>query len=354
VQTSFLKGLDAILYPGACFLSSILPKPAHALSEKPLILRPGGLGDLICADIALQELALEAGDFTWLIENRSKPWAEFRGLPYLCYEENPRKTLEQVWGGHSLVINTEQFFGLTEAYGLLVRAKGGRLVSFETNRAAWWSDLTVSYDWRDRHETIEFARLFAVALRLPEPTGPRLSRPRPQQPDAPPLVLIAGRQSPSRRLSLEAWTSLITKWHQKRPFLIAAAPEDADFAGQLTGRFDGLAVRFEGSFNELCDQIARSEEMFTMDGGGVHIASYFGVPTLALFTSGRDRKWHPLGEGSRILRRHDLACQPCTKFGQVPPCPFGYACLKLEDVAPTPAECINPAEGSNPADGSKA
>jgi len=335
VQTSFLKSLDAILYPGACLLASLLPKPGRALSGETLVLRPGGLGDLICADIALQELARDARDFTWLIERRSQPWAVYRGLPHLCYDENPLKTLAQIRDRSSLVINTEQFFGLTEAYALLARAKGGRLVSFETNRGSSWSDLKVSYDWRDRHETMEFARLFAAALGFPEPAKPRLPRPRLYPPGAPPLVALAGRRSPSRRLTLDAWTALISKWHQKRPFLIAAAPEDADFAGELTRRFDGLASRFTGSFGELCGQIARSEEIFTMDGGVVHIASFFGVSTLALFTSGRDRKWHPLGEGSRILRRHDLACQPCTKFGQVPPCPYGYACLKLEAVAPT-------------------
>jgi ADP-heptose:LPS heptosyltransferase len=335
VQTSFLKSLDAVLYRGACLLASALPKSGCAPCGKTLILRPGGLGDLICADIALQELVLDPRDFTWLIERRSKPWALFRGLSHLCYDERPLKALPEVRDRYSLVINTEQFFGLTQACGLLSRSKGGRLVSFETNRGSAWSDITVAYDWRDRHETVEFARLFAAALGLPELTGPRLPRPRLHPPGAPPLVAIAGRQSPSRRLSLDAWTTLISRWHQKRPFLVGAAPEDADFAEQLAGRFDGLASRFTGSFDELCGQIARSEEVFTMDGGAVHIASYFGISTFALFTSGRDRKWRPLGEGSRILRRRDLACQPCAKFGQVPRCPYGYACLKLEDVAPT-------------------
>jgi ADP-heptose:LPS heptosyltransferase len=335
VQTSFLKGLDAALYPGACFLASVWPKPGGARSGEngeKLVLRPGGLGDLICADIALQELALDARDFTWLIEGRSKPWALFRGLPHFCYDENPLKTLAQLRDRFSLVINTEQLFGLTGACALASRSKGGRVVSFDTNRASGWSETAVAYDWRDRHETVEFARLFAAALGLPEPAAPRLPRPRLYPPSAPPLVAIAGRQSPSRRVSLDAWAGLISKWHEKRPFLVAAAPEDAEFAGQLAGRFEGLGRRFTGSFGELCEQIARSEEIFTMDGGAVHIASYFGISTLALFTSGRDRKWHPLGEGSRILRRSDLTCQPCTKFGQVPPCPYGYACLKIEDV----------------------
>jgi len=334
VQTSFLKGLDAILYSEACLLSSHLPKPARALAGKPLILRPGGLGDLICADIALQELALDARDFNWLIERRAQPWAVYRGLPHLCYEEQPLKTMKKVWTRYDLVINSEQLYGLGEAYALLSLAPGGRLVSFETNRGAPWSAITVPYDWRDRHETLEFTRLFASALNLPEMDRMRLPRKRLHPASGPPMVLIAGRQNRSRRLSFDAWSALIMKWHQKRRFLIGAAPEDADFAAQLARRFGSLAVRFEGSFDDLCEKIARSEEILTMDGGAMHIASFFGIPTLAFFTSGRDRKWHPLGEGSRILRRHDLACQPCAKFGQVPPCHHAYACLKLDSVKP--------------------
>ena len=334
MQTNFLKHLDWIVSPAACYFAAFFPKAGGSLPAKTLILRPGGMGDFICADIAMQELGLDARDFTWVIEMRSRPWARFRQLPHVCYDEKPREALSRIMGHYSLVINTEQRFGLAEAYAMACRAKRGRLASFTTNRGSLWSHVKVSYDWKDRHETVEFARLFAAALDLPEVTKPRLPRTRLEPLSAPPLVLIAGQQSPSRRLTLDAWTALISKWHQKRPFHIAASPEDADLAGQLARRFDSLASPFSGSFDELCGQIARSEEIFTMDGGGVHIASFFGVSTLAIFTSGRDRKWHPLGEGSRILRRHDLACQPCTRFGQVPPCPYRYACLKLEDVEP--------------------
>jgi len=332
VQTSSLKRFDWLISPAACYLGVLFPRLPGSVPEKKLIVRPGGMGDFICADIALQELGLDARDFTWVIEKRSKAWAALRRLPHVCYDVAPRDALSRVMSRFDLVINTEQRFGLAQAYALACRAKRGRLVSFTTNRGSSWSHVRVPYDWKDRHETVEFARLFAGALDLPEPSGAPKPRPRLEPPSAPPLVLIAGRQSPSRRLSFEAWSALIAKWHEQRPFLIAAAPEDAEFAGELTRRFDGLASRFDGPFNELCNQIARSEEVFTMDGGGVHIASYFGVPTLAIFTSGRDRKWHPLGEGSRILRRHDLKCQPCTKFGQVPACPYAYACLKVEEL----------------------
>jgi ADP-heptose:LPS heptosyltransferase len=335
MRTLRLKKWDAALSPAACLAASWLPKPARPLSEKVLILRPGGLGDLVCADIALQELSLDARNFDWVIESRSQPWALFRDLPHRCYDVNPRTCLAKISGRYPLVINTEQLYGLAQAYALRAHAARARLFCFETNRGSSWSDHAVPYDWKDRHETIEFARLFAAALDRPEPGAARSSRPRLFAASEPPLVLMAGRQSPSRRLDLESWTTLIAQWRGQRSFLIAASPEDTAFAREVASHFEGVAQLFTGSFSDLCGQIARCEELLTMDGGGVHIASFFGVPTLALFSSGRDRKWHPLGEGSRILRRHDLACQPCTKFGQVPPCPFGFACLKMEDIAPT-------------------
>lgn len=336
MKTAIVRGLDAFLYPEACFFLSGLPKPARAPSTKPLVLRPGTLGELVCADIALQEIGLDSRDFNWLIDQRSSPWANFRGMAHLCYEDKPLKNSGKVWDRYSLVMNTEQFFGLPEAYAIMSRSQNGRLVSFETNRGKAWSDISVPYDWADRHETLEFARLFAAALDLPDVTRPRHARQRVVPASEPPLVLIAGLRSKSRQLSLDQWTALITKWHHNRSFLISGSPQDADFVAKLADRFKGLARPFTGSFDEWCEQISKSEEIFAMEGSGMQIASFYGVSTLAIFTSSREKKWHPLGEGSRLLRHHDLPCQPCNKFGQVPPCPFHYACLKLEDIEATP------------------
>jgi ADP-heptose:LPS heptosyltransferase len=336
VQKSFLKKLDAVAHPAASLLASLMPKPEAPSTGETLIIRPGGLGDLVCADIALEELGQDARAFTWLIETRSQPWAKFRELPHFCYDGNGLAIPGEVQNRFSTVINTEQFFGLAESCALLCRAKKGRVISFDTNRGSNRSDETVAYDWENAHETIEFARLFAAALKLPYEVPPRGPRPRKERDSAPPLILISGRQSRSRQLTVEEWAALVARWHRGRSFLIAGAPDDTGFVVQLARRFEGLGAPFAGSFAETCKQIARSEEIFTMDGGPVHIASYFGVSTLAMFTSGRDRKWHPLGDGSRMLRRHDLPCQPCTKFGQVPPCPISHACLKLDDGGSDP------------------
>lgn len=334
MQSAFSRGLDAILYPEACFLTARLPKPKRALPGKPLILRPGEMSNLVCADIALQELGLDSRDFNWIIGRRARPWAIYRGIAHLCFDEQSVQTSKKVWDRYPLVINTEQFLGLTEACALLCRTDEGRLVSFETNRGASFSDTTVPYDWCDRHETLEFGRIFAAALNLPDVTGPRHSRARAVPPSAPPLVIISGLATRSRRLPADEWEAVIATWHGGRSFLITGAEEDSAFIAAVADRFPRLATRLAGNFNERCDQISWSEELLAMEGSAVQIASFFGVPTTAIFTSARAQKWHPLGVGSTILRRHDLPCQPCEKFGQLPPCRHHYACLKLRGLRP--------------------
>jgi hypothetical protein len=334
VHSAFIRGFDALLYPEACLVSSRLPKPARAQPGKPLVLRPGPLRHLIAADIALQELGRDSRDCNWLIDRRAAPWAIYRGIPHVCFDEEPLGASKKVWDRYSLVINSEQILGLPEACALMSRADGGRLVSFETNRGASFSDTTVPYDWRDRHETLEFGRLFATAFDLPDVAASRRPRPRAFPVSAPPLVVIAGLRTKSRKLSLDEWTTVITKWHRDRPFLVTGAEEDGEFIAEVARRFPKLATRLAGSFDERCDQISWSEELLAMEGSAVQIASFFGVPTTAIFTSGRVLKWHPLGERSRVIRRHDLPCQPCEKLGQVPACAHHYACHALADVAP--------------------
>jgi ADP-heptose:LPS heptosyltransferase len=143
------------------------------------------------------------------------------------------------------------------------------------------------------------------------------------------VVGIGGMQSPSRALTAQEWVALIRPWSQGRSFWICSAPADRSLADTLCLEFAGKAQRFDGTFDQMCDLVARAEEVLTVDSGFLHIASYFGVPVTAHFTSGRARKWAALSPNSTILRRSDLACQPCTLFGQVSPCPNHFACKDL-------------------------
>ncbi len=326
MQPALQSRIDALLYAEACLLTSVLPKPNRTLAHKPLVLRPGSMRNLVCADLALDLMGLDSRDFNWLIEPRARPWANYRGIPHLCHADRPLGTPEKVWDRYGLVINSEQSRGLTEAYAILSRSESGRLVS----------DRTAPYDWSDRHETLEFGRLFSAALDLPDVRGPVRPRQRQRPASEPPLVLLAGREDKSRRLSQGEWHGLIERWQNGRAFRITGGPDDNDFAAGLADKFTGKATPLVCSFDEMCEAVSRSEEVLVIEGTGTQIASFFGVPATAIFTSGRERKWHPLGECSRLWRRHDLACQPCARFEQVPPCPNHFACKELGKVEPVP------------------
>jgi hypothetical protein len=327
-----LKKIDGALWPaavavakaGAFFLRGRRQDP------RPLILRPGGMGDLILLCIAAENLGCDLRQFFWVIERRSSAWARHLGLDYLCYDDHTVAQHARIAGRFSVAINSEQRFGLSQASAALACGKGARLTCFETNRAARWADVRVAYDPDGAHETVMFQNLLAAALELParvcsEPVVRRRMTPAVEKA----IVGLSGLQSESRAFSEEQWARFTEAWMGRRPFRIASSQTDRPMARRLARRFAGQAEAFEGSFSELCQVIARSEEAFTVEGGFLHIASYYGVPATAVFTSSRDRKWAALGQGSRALLREGLACRPCAWFAQAPPCANHFACKEV-------------------------
>jgi ADP-heptose:LPS heptosyltransferase len=248
-------------------------------------------------------------------------------LDYVCYDGHLVAQHARIAGRFSTVINSEQRFGLSQATAVLACARGAQLTCFETNRAASWAGLRVPYDPDGTHESVLFQNLLATALRLPARTSSEpLSRPRRAPAAEKPVVGLSGLQSKSRTFSEEEWARFITARIGRQPFWIASSETDRARARQLAERFPNRAKVFEGNFDDLCGLIESAEQVLTADGGFLHIASYYGVPVTGLFTSGRDRKWAALGQGSRTLLREGLACRPCTVFGQTPRCAHAFAC----------------------------
>lgn len=319
---AWLKRIDALAAPPACAVGALVGKlrRAEEARAEPLIVRPGGMGDLICAHLALEQLGVPLDSVRWLIEPRAQPWAEHARLRFDLIAPPRLPPM------HRHVIDTEQRFGLSIAYSLL--ARGGTLHAFDTNRARHWADAASEYDPLDAHELDSFTRLFADALGLAIPPRRPFERRLPASGGI--VVGIAGRQEPTRALSLGQWSEFIAQFTRGAAFTLVAAPVDAAFAEALAGRFPGRAALHRGSFSSVCDLIARCESFLTIDGGLVHVASYYGVPTTAIFTGGREKKWAPLAAGSVLVRRSDLSCQPCTLFGQTPRCPHALACQQLD------------------------
>ena len=121
-----LKRFDRLLWPLAACLAAIgrrLPGRGEP-AGRVLIVRPGGLGDLVLCCIACEMLGRDPREFVWLIEKRTEPWARHLGLDYACYDRIDRRSLG-LRARFPLVINSEQRFGLAQATALLALAPGG-------------------------------------------------------------------------------------------------------------------------------------------------------------------------------------------------------------------------------------
>lgn len=330
-QANFLKKLSTVLtWPallGVVILRKLLCGKIH---YETLVLRPGGMGDLILAAIAIEDMGLNPAGYHWLIEKRSEAWARRIGLNYTCYDKIGIGGLWKMRGCAKLVINTEQRFGLAQAVALWMTAATGSCHSFESVHGSSLSDQTVTYHVVSEYEAAAFARLFAKALRVSKAT-PVCMRHRRLPASHPPVVCVAGTASLTRKIPVETLAKLIKQWKPRlHAIKVSSAPSDVEYAQKLVDLLGEGATLLQTDFDGLCDYIAASECILTVDGGPVHIASYYGVPVTAIFTSGVNLKWRPNSMNSEIVRRQDLCCMPCTRFGQTPVCKFNLACHELD------------------------
>ena len=319
-----LKRVDPLLSPAGTRVAGWLRPPRRARDSRTLIVRPGGMGDLILAQLAAEMLGLPETDLRWLIEGRSAGWATHLGLDFLSYDQRLPRVAMAVAGRYPRVVNTEQRFGLSMSFARWATARRGELTAFATNRSAAQADRLTSYDWADAHELDEFGRLLADAFGLTWTRPPRWDRRRDS--DGTWVVALGGTHSESRSLSTDDWVALVHATAGARKVVLTAGPLEKELVTDVLSALGGRASLFQGSFSAVIERIATAERLIAIDGGPVHIASYYGVPTDVLFTAGRDLKWAPLGAGSTIRRHDDLVCRPCTVFGQVPPCPYHFAC----------------------------
>jgi hypothetical protein len=328
-----LKKLDRFFWRPASIVGavgSLFFKSVRKQSDT-LIIRPGGMGDLILLVLAAEEMGEKPLDWDWLIEKRSESWAKLLGLKYTCYDRSTIQVHWQIAGRYARVLNTEQRFGLSQATALLARGRGGVVAGFSTNLAASTFDVVVEYDASSTHETVAFSRLLAAASQNKKPLTCRPARVRARAETQGKIVALGGLQAPSRALSADQWKSLINSWTEGASVCLVASPADEEFARSLAQKLTNVSAVVIGSdFQVLCNLLAQASDVLTVDGGSVHMAAYFGVPVTAIFTAGREQKWAPCSAGSRMIRTSGLACQPCTIFGQVPECPNSYACKSLD------------------------
>lgn len=331
----YLAIILLLFYPVAWVLARFRRRGRSQIA----VIRPGGMGDLICLDMAIEHLpGSESHNMVYFIDGRSAVWADCRGMSYRRYDLSFFRTLFSSIGRFERVVVTEQRFASAASYGFLIAAGAVPLSGFSTQRLAHLLGRLTDYSPTAEHEVSAFSRL----LRDSEGGGShaehieeeRLVRPRVYRATSTELwVCVAGLESPSRALSLAEFSRIVRIYAQKRSVVVAAQPSDTAFARGLVDSLE-RAKLYSGSFCQLCTDLSHAQEVLTIDGGMVHVCSFFGVPTIALFTSGVLEKWRPLGAGSTVIRGgpSELDCRPCARFGQVPPCVNHYACKDFSRI----------------------
>ena len=116
-----------------------------------------------------------------------------------------------------------------------------------------------------------------------------------------------------------------------RVFLFGAGQKETDVLETWAARYphvESMAGQLKG-FAEEAALISHCRVMLAMDSANMHLASLVNVPVVSIWGA-----THPLGGflgyGQHLddaLQRTDLACRPCSTYGNTP-CQFGdYHCL---------------------------
>ena len=339
-----LKSLDRVVGPWMPGLVHVLNpvlgirsylKPGRNADSSPLIVRPGGLGDLVCLQMAIENLGLDIRRFRFIIERRSEPWAALHDLNYLSYDSLDLRALLREIGTNPLVVCTEQRFGLALAFAEVCRAPSGRLYAFDTCRGVCSSGaVRAAYNPRKPHEVEAFEGLLRQAFPEQVVTEDVAFAPRKRTTltDGSLVACLSGGGQSSRTFRPDQWIKFIDAWAGQRLVRLTAAPADWETANAIVRRRTSPTEICGGAFAAVVDAVKGAEAIFTVDGGMTHVASYYGVPATVLFTSGQVVKWGPLAEGSRVVAVEGLSCRPCALFGQVPPCPHSFACKDIPEL----------------------
>lgn len=147
----------------------------------------------------------------------------------------------------------------------------------------------------------------------------------------------------------ENYAKLITRMEKELGLtaILIGGPKDLEVSEQVARLSDGHPINFatKTSLTELMALMKHLKLFVTNDSGPMHIATAFGVPTLAIFgPTTKELGFFPYGEGHRVVEVKDLPCRPCALHGGKK-CPLGhFKCMKditVDEVFDNVKEMLN-------------
>jgi ADP-heptose:LPS heptosyltransferase len=341
-RNALLKNLDATAGALACRIAGhitycrkreiYLDDVAANDVKRILVIRPGGLGDMLLLLPVLQSLetAFPGADIDLVCEKRNRAVLGLQGFRgrALCYDGNPLRFITSLClTRYDLVLDSEQFHNFSAVFGWLSGAP--RRVGFNINprRNPLYTHL-VPYS-PDGSESDQFAALLSRVTDVPPPPlhgflHEQLLSP-PEAGELPWIAIHTGSGADFKcwgeSRTLELARRLIEQTDRQLVFVGSGEEQKAGrrIAAQLPdSRARGLPGRTP-PLDITARAIASSALFIGADSGLAHLATAAGVPSVVLFGPSNDRKWGHPNNGSHVVT-HGVPCRPCCIFGYHKPC----------------------------------
>lgn len=343
-----------------------LPDARNVCGRRILVVRPGGLGDMILLLPALQTLqrAFPNAAIDMLCEHRNAcvlPLAGFQGR-ILYYDRNRHALWRRLRkSGYQVVIDTEQFHHLS---AVVARLSGAPTrIGFKINpvRNLLYTHL-VNYAL-DASEAQQFMRLLepfglkgcdaSLDGRLAKPAVRRARTPA--LPSGETVAVYAAASTPYKQWPFECFKQLLAVLTDDLDLNVAlvGGKEATVVSRRLAAVFNGrstaaspsrvLSLAGETSLLETAAILEKSRLFVGADCGLTHLAVAVGLPTVTLFGPSDPLKWGHLSERHQIIHQQ-LSCSPCFIFGYHRLCRHRdcMTAITVEDVA---AACRRAMEG---------
>lgn len=229
-------------------------------------------------------------------------------------------------------------------------------VGFDSSQGRIWLTHRVPFAW-PMHDLERNLTLLAPFGKTPP--SPRLTGTAPkdaaasiagklQREDCEGRTLIGvhpGSAWPTKRWPAERFAELIRRLcrNPATRVILIGGRQDRELCEQVR-RDAGVGVCHdwagETTLPELMALMPRLSLFVTNDSGPMHVATAFGVPTLAIFgPTTRELGFFPYGEGNRVVEV-DLECRPCALHGGKN-CPLDhFLCMRLITVGQVHGEAL--------------
>ena len=347
MRVIFLKCLDATIGLILCWTVGVIrylarqDRPASGgpmdkAVRRVLVVRPGGMGDMVLLLPVLKALRLRyPGLILHLVcEKRNRDILKLAGLSdqAILYDANP---LALLWslprGQYDVAIDTEQFHYFSALMTLLSRAPVRIGFKINPGRNLLYTHL-VNYDL-EGYEADQFMRLLGPlgiteavpvdgCLEVAADSIPTESLGQIERLEvARRLVVVhAGSTNRYKLWAPEKVAELILALGKDPTlsFVLLGNGGERSLADQIVGRvgMDGRVLSLVGRLTvaQSAAVIHRAALFVGGDSGLAHVAVALGAPTVVWFGPSDSQKWGVRGPRNKVVRK-PLACAPCFIFG---------------------------------------